>query len=121
MANIEVIQKEGLIENAAVLGAYIRENLKIMQSCKVIGNISGMGLLLAFDLMSDREKKIPLEPALGVGSWIRDYCYEKGMIIRNNGDILVIAPSLTMSRKEADFMLDLINETIQEAVIKYKL
>ncbi|OGO81440.1 MAG: hypothetical protein A2Y21_07185 [Clostridiales bacterium GWC2_40_7] len=75
-----------------------------------------MGLLLAVELMLDRDKKIPLDPKLGVGSWIRDYCYEKGMIIRNNGDILVIAPSLTITKEQADFMLDLMEEAILKAV-----
>lgn len=59
--------------------------------------------------------KKPLDPALGVGGWIRDYCYEKGMILRNNGDILVIAPALVMTRQQIDEMLDLMEAAIVAA------
>lgn len=115
LANIEVIQKEKLVENAASLGKYIKNKLEAMQSSNVMGEVCGMGMLLAIELMADRNKKQYLDPALKVGNWIRNYCYDHGMILRNNGDILVIAPALSMNREEADFMLDLINEAVTKA------
>ena len=121
LANIEVIQKEKLVENAAVLGKYIKNKLEDMKKHSIVGDVRGIGLLLAVELLADRDKKVPLDPKLGVGSFIRDYCYENGMIMRNNGDILVIAPSLTMNRNEADFMLDLLEKAIEEVAKRHNL
>ena len=61
------------------------------------------------------------DPDLGVGTWIRDWCYANGMILRNNGDILVIAPSLIISRDEADFMLDQMDRAITAATTELQL
>ncbi|MDO8685573.1 MAG: aspartate aminotransferase family protein [Clostridiales bacterium] len=121
LANIEVIEKEKLVENATVLGKYIKDRLEEMKEYSIVGDVRGIGLLLAVELMADREKKIPLDPKLGVGNFIRDYCYNNGMIMRNNGDIMVIAPALTLSRFEADFMLDLLAKAIKEAEKQFDL
>lgn len=119
LANIEVIEKEHLVENARVLGGYVKERMESMKRYSMVGEVRGIGLLLAIELMADRRLRKPLDARLGVGAWIRDYCYERGMIVRNNGDILVIAPSLTLSRSEADDMLELLESAISAAERKF--
>ncbi|MFH1478076.1 MAG: aspartate aminotransferase family protein [Verrucomicrobiota bacterium] len=120
LANIAIIEKEQLVANARVMGAYIRNKLEALkQRHAMIGEISGIGLLLAVKLMADRQAQKPFNPKLGVGSWIRDWCYRHGMILRNNGDILVLAPSLIISKTEADFMLGLIEKAIRQASARF--
>ena len=120
LENIRIIEREKLVENAAKMGAYIKKSLEQMQRrVKAIGTVSGIGLLLAVKLVKDRSKMTPFDSKFGVGSLVRDYCYQHGMILRNNGDILVIAPSLIISKQEADFMLNLIEAAIASAVKKY--
>jgi len=43
------------------------------------------------------------------------------MILRNNGDILVIAPALTMTKDETDKMIQLIDQAISEAIKHFNL
>jgi putrescine---pyruvate transaminase len=62
-------------------------------------------MLWAVELVADRESGKKLDPKLGVGSFVRDWCWNNGMILRNNGDILVYAPALTMSKEVAEEML----------------
>ena len=120
LANIAIIEKEQLVANARVRGVYIRNKLEALkQRYAMIGEISGIGLLLAVKLMADRQAQKPFNPKLGVGSWIRDWCYRHGMILRNNGDILVLAPSLIISKTEADFMLALIEKAIRQASARF--
>jgi len=121
LANINIIEKEKLVRNAAVMGAYIRRKLEEMRKYPLVGRISGIGLLLAVRLVADQAKNTPFNPKLGVGSWIREWCYQHGMILRNNGEILVIAPSLIISKKEADFMLGLMESALKAATKKFKL
>jgi len=121
LENINIIEKEKLVQNAARMGAYIRQKLEKMRKYPIVGQTSGIGLLLAVKLVADRAKNTSLDPKLGVGSWIREFCYQHGMILRNNGEILVIAPSLIISKKEADFMLGLIEASIKAAIKKFRL
>ncbi len=121
LANIEIIEREGLVDNAREMGTYIRRRLDGMQACPIVGQVSGIGLLLAVKLVADRSRNVPLDPELGVGTWIRDWCWEHGMILRNNGDILVLAPSLIITREEADYMLDLVEQALHAAVEHFEI
>ena len=122
LANIIIVEKERLVDNARVMGRYIKTQLEAMQQRHaMVGAISGIGLLLAVKLMADPKTKKPFNPKLGVGRWIREWCYQHGMILRNNGDILVLAPSLIISRTEADFMLALVEQAIQKATAHFHI
>lgn len=122
LANIEIIQKENLVERAAQMGLHIKARLdKMSAKHSVIGSVRGIGMLWAVELLADRQDKTPLPADYKVGTWIRDYCWEHGMILRNNGDILVIAPALVMSGEQVDTMLGLIDEAIAAATKHFSL
>lgn len=114
LANIGIIEREGLLDNARVQGEYLKARMDRMQTQQaIVGAASGIGLLWALQL--------DVDPTLGVGTWIRDWCHDHGMILRNNGDILVLAPSLIITREECDLMLDLIEGAVTEAAQHYGL
>lgn len=121
LANLTIIEKEGLVENARRMGEYIEQVTRRFYDYRIVGEISGIGLLWAVKLMADRPTKAPLDAKLGVGGWIRDWCYRNGMILRNNGNILVMAPSLIISKKETDYMLGMVEESIKQATKALKL
>lgn len=108
LANIGIIENENLVENARVQGEYLKSRMDQMrEQHPIVGTASGIGLLWALQLNVDAK--------LGVGTWVRDWCYNHEMILRNNGDILVLAPSLVLTREEADYMLDHMEEAIVAA------
>jgi len=119
LANIEIIEKERLVQKAARTGKYLEKRLKALYKYPIVGDVRGIGMLWAVELMADRRRRRPLDPALGVGSWIREYCWQRGMILRNNGDILVYAPALIMTREQVDHMVDLTEEAIAAATRKF--
>ena len=114
LANIEVIEKNGLVENARVMGGYLRGKLEgIASAHKVAGRVSGIGLLQALFLEAD--------PKLKLGTFVRDYCYRNGMIMRNNGDILVFAPALIITRQQIDDIIRILDAALGEAERKLGL
>lgn len=116
LANLEIIEREGLVEHAAQLGAYFQERFAALaQKHPVVTGARGIGLLWAVILDGSRLGRSVPGGKQCLGSWISDWCYRKGMILRNNGDILVIAPSLIITRSEADWVLELIDCAISEA------
>jgi len=68
--------------------------------------VRGIGLLWAVVLD---------EKGVALGSRVSDWCYRQGMILRNNGEILVIAPSLIITRDEAKWVADLMDHAIAAA------
>jgi len=121
LANIEIIERDRLVAKAARVGRYLEKQLKKLYKYPIVGDVRGIGLLWAVELMADRRKRKPLNADLHVGSWIRDYCYRRGMILRNNGDILVTAPALIITQEQVDEMIGMIDESIAAAVKHFGL
>jgi len=120
LANIEIIQNDGLVERANVIGGYIRKGMEAMaKKYSIVKYISGMGTLLAMQLCQDSATGKMFPPSKQVGSFIRQYCWDNGMILRNNGDILVIAPALIISEQEVDIMLGTIDKALELAQKKF--
>ncbi|HEY0546215.1 MAG TPA: aspartate aminotransferase family protein [Pyrinomonadaceae bacterium] len=60
LAVIKIIEEDDLKKNAAVVGAYFREKLEgLKEKYAVIGDVRGMGLMQALELVKDRETKEP--------------------------------------------------------------
>jgi adenosylmethionine-8-amino-7-oxononanoate aminotransferase len=95
------------VENARVMGDYLTSRLEGLSSHRWAGRVSGIGLLRALFLKAD--------PALHVGGFIRTYCWQHGMILRNNGDILVFAPALIITREQVDEVIRILDDALSAA------
>ena len=122
LANIGIIEREGLVEHAARMGTYLKKRLDdLSQRHAIIGDVRGIGLLWAIMLVADSSTGRGLDPELDVGGWIQDWCYRNGLILRNNGSILVLAPSLIITQEEIDMVVDRIDQAVAEAIREFSL
>ncbi|MBR9821364.1 MAG: aminotransferase class III-fold pyridoxal phosphate-dependent enzyme [Rhodobacteraceae bacterium] len=65
LANMEIIENEGLLENTTQMGAYCLSKLEeLMEKHKVIGDVRGKGLFLGAELVADRATKEPVAEKL---------------------------------------------------------
>lgn len=113
LANINIIENDGLVDKAKNTGQYLKSKLEELYKYSIVKDVRGIGMLWAVELDCGGKKD--------VGSFIRKYCWENGMILRNNGNILVYAPALVMSNDEVDFMLELSEKAIKAAIDKFGL
>jgi adenosylmethionine-8-amino-7-oxononanoate aminotransferase len=116
LANIGIIEREGLVAHAAEMGAFFEQRFADLK-CKysIVSDVRGKGLLWAVVLDASSLKRIP-DGKRVLGDWVGGWCHRQGMILRNNGDILVIAPSLIITRDEAQWVADLIDRALGEAL-----
>jgi adenosylmethionine-8-amino-7-oxononanoate aminotransferase len=115
LANIQVILDEGLVQRSAALGCYLKQRLEALHRHEIVGDVRGMGTLWAVELVANRETRAPLSPTGKAGGFISRTCRESGMILRNNGDILVMAPALVMTDAQADEMVSGLDAAIAKA------
>jgi len=108
-ANLDIIENEGLTDNARTTGAYLQERMQAtFGEHPLVGEARGVGMLAALEFMADRDKRIPFDGGLKVGARVADACLERGMIARAmpHGDILGFAPPLVTNREEVDVIVD---------------
>lgn len=122
LAVLDVIETEGLIDNAARMGDLLKDRLRdLMQKYPVIGDVRGKGLLLAFELMQDRQSKAPLPPDLRAFDRLVEIAYGNGLIIYSRrtrggleGDHFLVCPPMIVTEPEIDEMVGLLDKSLAE-------
>ncbi|MFC1611520.1 aspartate aminotransferase family protein [Myxococcota bacterium] len=103
MATIDVIETEGILERAEVLGTRFRRGLdEIAEHHPWVGEVRGMGLMLAMELVEDRNTK---EPAPQKASAMMEETKKEGLLIGKGGlygNVLRIAPPMLVTEAEID-------------------
>jgi 4-aminobutyrate aminotransferase/(S)-3-amino-2-methylpropionate transaminase len=102
-AVLDVFEEEGLVERAALVGEAIRERLLAWQArWPAIGDVRGLGAMLAIELVHDRETK---QPAPELASAVIEEALGRGLVLLKAGVygncIRVLCP-LTISEAELD-------------------
>lgn len=121
MAVLDIYEHEHLVKRTAEMGTYLREKLDELYKYPIVGDVRGIGLLQAVELVADKETRAFLQPPGKVGGFVRDYCYRHNMILRNNEEILVVAPPLTITPGIIDEMVDNIEGGIVAAIEEFGL
>ncbi len=115
LANIKVIERENLVENSTQMGGYFKNKLEgFKDQHKIIGDVRGSGLLLAAELVPDKETKEKFDPGLKVNEIITRKFHARGIIFRVSTNILNIAPPLCITKDEVDEICVAIDEVLTE-------
>ncbi len=115
LATLEVIDSEGIQQNALEVGTHLKNRLKELQERHtLIGDVRGMGLMLGVELVRDRQSK---EPANTEAAEILERCKERGLLIGKGGlygNTLRIKPPMCITKDDANFMVDCLDEVMSE-------
>src|SRR5258708_2915119 len=116
LAVINVIEEEGLVEQARLRGEYLIARLReLQQRHEQIGDVRGKGLLVGVELVKNRSTK---EPADVLGAAVSDECLQHGLsmnIVRSTGGMLQcfrMAPPLSITESENEAAITVIDEAL---------
>jgi len=113
LTTLEIIEDEGLVENAARVGAYALARLRELQGRHpLIGDVRGLGLLLGIELVRDRTTK---EPATDEADAVLYRCLERGLSFKTTlGNVLALTPPLITREADIDRALAIIDTALFE-------
>jgi adenosylmethionine-8-amino-7-oxononanoate aminotransferase len=121
LRNIDIIEREGLPERAAVMGRKLLAGLETLRSLPQVGDVRGLGMMCGVELVQDQATR---KPAMGLGGRVVEAAMERGLIIRvrggggapASGDSLCIAPPLMTPEETLDRIVNIIGESIRAVV-----
>ncbi|SDI02123.1 aminotransferase [Alteribacillus bidgolensis] len=120
LKNIEIIERENIVERVASLDEKILSQLKELESHPYVGEVRDIGFLYGLELVADKTTKEPVSDAY-IGS-ILGACKKKGLILGKNGDtvpqlgnVLIIAPPLTSTEEDLQFLVQTLTEALNAA------
>src|SRR5918997_6401150 len=111
LTTIEIVEDEGLVENAVRVGALALERLEDMKSRHAaVGDVRGRGLLLGVEMVRSRETK---EPDNDRAEAIMYRTLDAGLSFKTTmGNVLTLTPPLTITAAEMTQALDILEEAI---------
>jgi adenosylmethionine-8-amino-7-oxononanoate aminotransferase len=120
LAVLTEVLEQDLIGNAVGKGLKLKGMLEqLMPRYPFIGDVRGKGLLLAFELVADRESMAPLPPSLEAHSRLVEEAYRRGLIIYSRrtrggtlGDHFMVCPPLTVTDAELDEILAILIDSL---------
>ncbi len=115
LATIEIIEDEGLVENAAHMGDRALARMhEMMDRIPAIGDVRGRGLLMGIELVEDRATRAP---ASAMAEDVLYRALERGLSFKTTmGNVLTLTPPLTVTADELDRAFDIIESCLVATV-----
>jgi putrescine aminotransferase len=116
LRNLQIIEDEGLVQRAAELGNQLLAGLRGLAGHPSVGNVRGLGLFAALELVADKSSRAPFDPAENVGPRIVKEMRNRGVITRAKGESILLAPPFVTKPEQIDRIVEVIGESIQTVI-----
>nr|WP_321463618.1 aspartate aminotransferase family protein [uncultured Cohaesibacter sp.] len=129
VAVLKEIDRLDLIGNCARMGDLLKSRLEgLMERYPFIGDVRGKGLLLAFELVSDKESMTPLPKDYNCYLELVEMAYERGLIIYSRrtrggkeGDHFLVAPAMIVNEAQIEEIMAILIDSLDALAAKFNL
>jgi 4-aminobutyrate aminotransferase len=116
LKNIEIIEKEKLVEKSSKMGEYAYSRLKdTVEDHQIIGDVRGKGLMIGLEVVKDKDTK---NPGIELADRIVDEAFKKGLYMIHMGSfdtaVLRVAPPLIINKEQMDSCLEILESSISK-------
>ena len=111
LVNIDIIERENLVENSATMGQYMLDRLTALKEHPMVGDVRGLGLLCAVELVKDKATKEKFSPDDPILKSVSSKVLELGLFVRIS-DNLFLAPPLIVGKSDVDEMVGIVEKAI---------
>lgn len=113
LASLELLKKDRVLERLQPKIAFLSERLEAdFAPLPHVADVRQWGFMAGIELMRDKEKELPYSPAEKVGIRVAQAARKKGVIIRPLGNVIVLMPPLSISKRELAVLLRVTRESI---------
>jgi len=99
------------------VAAGFHAGLRNLVASRIVGEVRGVGLMAAIELVADKTAKQPFPPERKLGQHLAARAQEHGLFVRAIGDAVVMAPPLIITSAQVENMLDLLGRALAETAL----
>jgi PLP-dependent transaminase len=103
LANLDIIEREGLMQRASEIGAYMLEGLKELEDIPSVAEVRGVGMMFGVEMGEG--------DVLALGQAAR----ERGVIVRAAPPNIMMSPPLVIEREQVDLIVSVLEEVLSKA------
>ncbi len=107
IANLRLMQQTGIVDSVRETTApYLQKRLRELGEHPLVGEVRGLGMLGALELVRDKQNFVRFDKDLHVGTICRDLCFENNLVMRAVGDSMIISPPLVLEAADVDAFVE---------------
>jgi L-2,4-diaminobutyrate transaminase len=118
MANLDIIEGEGLVDNARRVGAQFQRRMReALADHPLVGHVRGEGLIMGVEVVAERASKEAFDPRHKVAARIVQCCLAEGLLVRNlpGGDVVAFSPPLIVTLDDVALIVDRFIKALDKA------
>jgi len=119
---ISIMERENVVQNAEVQGAYLLDKLQELYKYPIVGDIRGKGLMIGVEFVKNQDTKEAFDTNYKINSMITENCLEVGIVPYPGsgsvdgvkGDHILLAPPIIITKAQVDELYDGLERAIQK-------
>jgi adenosylmethionine-8-amino-7-oxononanoate aminotransferase len=116
LKNIEIIEREKLLENAREVGPYLQQKMQELDDIPIVGDVRGKGLMSCVECVISKDSRDPLVMDYEIGNRIDAHCQQLGLLVRPIINACVMSPPLTITREQIDELMGILRQGIEQSM-----
>lgn len=110
---LEIYERDNIFEKAAKTGEYLQRRLREFADHELVGEVRGMGLIGAIELVRDKATGETFDPS--VAMFLANACQDNGLFGRPlNGTTFAICPPLIITQEQIDELIDILGRSLEQ-------
>ncbi len=114
LETLKIYEERDIIGHIASVSGRLQDGMRRFADHPLVGEVRGIGLIGAIELVKDKATRESFDPKDGVGAFCQDQAQEHGLITRGMGDSLAFSPPLIITGDEIDEMLRRFGKALDE-------
>ena len=106
LETLKIYEERDIVSHVREMAPRMQDGLRQFAGHPLVGEVRGIGLIGAVELVADKSTKAPFESAWGVGAFLAQRAHEHGLILRALGDCVAFCPPLIINETEIDLMIE---------------
>ena len=102
METLKIYEEMDMLGHVQRVGPYLQQAAASLADHPMVGDVRGVGMIAALEMVADKATRAPFDPALKVGATVDSLAREHGLIARFIGDRVAFSPPLIITEAEID-------------------
>jgi 4-aminobutyrate--pyruvate transaminase len=116
LETLKVYDERDILSHVRRIAPRMQSGLQRFATHPLVGEVRGIGLVGAIEMVADKENKTPFDVAAGIGAFLIRRAHHHGVILRAMGDSIAFCPPLIITEAEIDLMLDRFERALEDTL-----
>jgi 4-aminobutyrate--pyruvate transaminase len=114
MEVLRIYDEIDMLGHVQEVGPYLQQTAAGLADHPLVGDVRGVGMIAALEMVADKDSRAPFDPALKVGAIADKYAREHGLIARFIGDRIAFSPPLVICEAEIDVIMARVRRALDD-------